>query len=397
MKIIQENPEDYEAYCMIRDSLLLNNDQNFIRSKCFSCNRYTHQISQCPLLHYMPDKEKIIKKAEFYNDQERKLFFRRAKNRFRFNNVKYSAHEIQKKIEKERKINFYDDFRESRVNESSNNLESQNFENLDLKLKEIKDLSNKSFENDEEGTILKKSRFTNKNQEKSTYHNLDVLEELESENEEKKESLELDKNPLDPINLESLTKVTHNEKKILEKNLTNIRSQEDVPLKKTYENLSKIIDNKEGVDSKDEAKKIDIVFEKMYHFQQYFPEMNYKKVIQVYEHQRIRNKLFSRTLFIISSPEIATFEIKLKEKIQNFNRYSFKTSRYKELILRAYERKKMIPKRRNLPHKTLLNIGSSPRTKSLFKSPKFQDNKKKTLEELISSLLKKKKKSIFKK
>lgn len=397
LEIIRETPEDYEAYCMIRDSLLFNNEQNFIRTKCFSCNTYTHKISQCPLVHYVPDHEKVIKQYEFYHDQSRKPYFRRAKHRFSFKKINFSANEIQKNMEKEKHKCFYDDFRDTRVNESFSNPESQNLDNLFIDLKLRGGLSNKSLDNDEEGILLKKSNFMNKNRDKSTYHNLDVLEEEEEEEELKLQSEE--NNEEFQENLIDLRKKESNENKLIENKLTHIRSQDYFPSKKSYENLYKIIEKKENKNENElkygEEEK-NIIFESMYQFQQYFPEMNYKKAIKAFEFQKIRNMLISKTFFIISSPEIPNFELKLKAKLHNFNRYSFRTSKYKEIILRTYENKKLLPKRRNFPNKTILNLGSFPRKKSYFKSPKFQEPKKKTLEELISSLLKQKKISILK-
>lgn len=382
---------------MIKDSLLLNEDQNFIRAKCFSCNRYSHEISHCPLLHYVPDKEKIIKKFEFYNDQDRNFFFRKSRMKFSFKKVVFSAEEMQKNIETEKKKSFYDDFIESKVNESFNSLESHHLENLipELNYKEFKDLSKKHLlENNEEGLPLKQPQFMNKNIDKSSFHNLDILEkeeELDLQNEESKQLNEgVIESLLDLKTKENFRKNSQIEKKFDE---DQIKSQEYLPFNKNLENSYKSNDNPPPPPAaKEKNEKKDIIFENMYHYPQYFPEMNYKKSIKAYEFQKaLKNKLFPRTKHLISSPKIFDFELKLKERIQYFNKYSFKTSLYKEMILRTYEKKKLISTRPNVQTKNTvnMNMGILSRKKSFFKHPKFQESKKHTLEDLISGLIKK--------
>ena len=50
---------------MIKDKLLLYNDYEAINKNCFSCRKFNHTIEECPKLHFVPDKEKIIKKFNF--------------------------------------------------------------------------------------------------------------------------------------------------------------------------------------------------------------------------------------------------------------------------------------------------------------------------------------------
>ena len=45
---------------MIRDEILLNNSNYLLKKSCLSCNKFGHRIELCPIIHYMPNKEKII-------------------------------------------------------------------------------------------------------------------------------------------------------------------------------------------------------------------------------------------------------------------------------------------------------------------------------------------------
>lgn len=46
---------------MIKDKVELNNDFSCINKKCFGCRQFSHIIEQCPKVHYVPNKERIIK------------------------------------------------------------------------------------------------------------------------------------------------------------------------------------------------------------------------------------------------------------------------------------------------------------------------------------------------
>ncbi|CAD8172860.1 unnamed protein product [Paramecium octaurelia] len=78
LKILPDYPEDYERFRNIHDGLLFN--QDYIQHmKCFSCQSSTHRVMNCPLLHYVSDREFIIKKHLFTKDQKREHFQRNVK------------------------------------------------------------------------------------------------------------------------------------------------------------------------------------------------------------------------------------------------------------------------------------------------------------------------------
>lgn len=72
--------------------------------RCTSCCSQHHDVKVCPLLHFIPDCEKVIKSFEFYNEQPRKPFARKRKRKnFSQKNIIQNAEQVQKrqKIEKE--------------------------------------------------------------------------------------------------------------------------------------------------------------------------------------------------------------------------------------------------------------------------------------------------------
>jgi hypothetical protein len=47
------------------------------KEKCFSCSKYNHQFSECPLVFYAPKKHGIISKNNYNHQQERQKGIKR--------------------------------------------------------------------------------------------------------------------------------------------------------------------------------------------------------------------------------------------------------------------------------------------------------------------------------
>lgn len=77
VKVLQENSDDFEKFCMIQDQILLYENYYPLKLRCFSCNQLGHLAGQCHLIHFMADKEKVIKTYNFYVDQKRDGNFKR--------------------------------------------------------------------------------------------------------------------------------------------------------------------------------------------------------------------------------------------------------------------------------------------------------------------------------
>lgn len=65
---------------MIQDKLRFSDDCFLIEKKCLCCKKFSHRFAFCPKLHYIPDKERIIKREIFSSAIfSRSSFLRRAK------------------------------------------------------------------------------------------------------------------------------------------------------------------------------------------------------------------------------------------------------------------------------------------------------------------------------
>ncbi|CAD8120874.1 unnamed protein product [Paramecium sonneborni] len=74
---LKEFPNDYEKFCSIRDDLLFNFKSSYIKKQCDSCYQYGHEIIDCSMLHYVPQKDFLIKRIQYPQQQGRQEFSRR--------------------------------------------------------------------------------------------------------------------------------------------------------------------------------------------------------------------------------------------------------------------------------------------------------------------------------
>lgn len=137
IKIIKENEEDFENYCLIKDKIVMKNDFAPINLNCFSCNGSTHLSIDCPLLSINVSKVQTISKWLFSKEQERRNYLRR--KRKKINSVK-----ISKKIQSLSNL-FFNDGEESEENDSEKTHSQEN------SLEEIQFLNRNNIylENDE--------------------------------------------------------------------------------------------------------------------------------------------------------------------------------------------------------------------------------------------------------
>ncbi|CAK56656.1 unnamed protein product (macronuclear) [Paramecium tetraurelia] len=74
---LKDFPNDYEKFCAIKDDLLFNFKSSYIQKQCDSCFQTGHEIINCQMLHYVPQKDLLIKRCQYPKKQTRREFERR--------------------------------------------------------------------------------------------------------------------------------------------------------------------------------------------------------------------------------------------------------------------------------------------------------------------------------
>lgn len=50
LALLEDFPEDYEAFCFIKDQLIYSSSLNLLGQHCISCQQQTHDFLSCPLV-----------------------------------------------------------------------------------------------------------------------------------------------------------------------------------------------------------------------------------------------------------------------------------------------------------------------------------------------------------
>ncbi|CAD8194399.1 unnamed protein product [Paramecium octaurelia] len=77
LNVLAQFPLDMEKFCEVKDSILESNNYQPAKLSCYSCSKFTHLIKDCPVLHYVADQERVLKKENFPFQQERNCKYQR--------------------------------------------------------------------------------------------------------------------------------------------------------------------------------------------------------------------------------------------------------------------------------------------------------------------------------
>ncbi|CAD8202945.1 unnamed protein product [Paramecium octaurelia] len=80
LNVLQTNETDLERFCEVRDQILQSENYQPAQLQCYSCRKFDHLIKDCPILHFVPDKEKVIKKEYFPIQQQRNVTYVRQRS-----------------------------------------------------------------------------------------------------------------------------------------------------------------------------------------------------------------------------------------------------------------------------------------------------------------------------
>ncbi|EAR91778.2 cation channel family protein (macronuclear) [Tetrahymena thermophila SB210] len=60
IQVLQHYQQEYETFCMIKDRIIFSGFKTQLQDKCAACGDITHTEVNCPILHFIPKKFKII-------------------------------------------------------------------------------------------------------------------------------------------------------------------------------------------------------------------------------------------------------------------------------------------------------------------------------------------------
>ena len=121
LRVLKQNPDDFERFCEIRDQIKLNDDWSKLYLKCESCDSLHHSLFTCPLLHLVLPKKRIIARSQYSLPQVRSEFLRKRSKKM-FNSFS-NFNKIQRKA-----VRFTEDLESPRDEDSIENNENENNE-----------------------------------------------------------------------------------------------------------------------------------------------------------------------------------------------------------------------------------------------------------------------------
>lgn len=133
--------------------------------RCFSCNSEAHFLSACPLVHYIPNKMRVIKQYTATRAQIVRRRFKRKKNK---HNCLNNLNDIRRKALKFVNDNDFKNHSEDEDSDSSESeLSDSNASNREQEIINNSEVKKKSIEiKRKSGAVLNKIIFFDKNEEK---------------------------------------------------------------------------------------------------------------------------------------------------------------------------------------------------------------------------------------
>lgn len=154
---------------MIENQINLDSSINKLRMKCYVCNKTGHLVNECNILHYCPDKEKVIKQNDYFHMQDRQSFVRRKNKRAQYKIYNYKP---LKALLFQTKSSIYQTFDNDSDEEYYEEIAQENKENQE----------NKEYQENKEN---KEEKENKENQEIQEINEMKEIKEMKESNEHK--------------------------------------------------------------------------------------------------------------------------------------------------------------------------------------------------------------------
>ncbi|CAK93307.1 unnamed protein product (macronuclear) [Paramecium tetraurelia] len=71
INLLDQFPDEREIFYMIKDKVKINQDLSDLQIKCYGCKANSHMVNLCPILHFNPNQDRVIKQSLYPHQQER--------------------------------------------------------------------------------------------------------------------------------------------------------------------------------------------------------------------------------------------------------------------------------------------------------------------------------------
>ncbi|KAL4502287.1 hypothetical protein ABPG72_011874 [Tetrahymena utriculariae] len=235
IQLLQEFPDDYEKFCMIRDQINIYQEYRTIGFSCYACGKETHSIGECPIIHFIPKKEKIIRDFAIGKQHDRQ-FFQRKNTKYQYKQIKL---EEKYKIFYENQTSLLDQYVEEHLLDSDFS-ESESSQKFEIDQQSQKNSQDKNFEQSTQDQFSKSESLCsivnlNNNEERN-----DILTQSQKSRhkaDQGKHKLSQEGSQLSQMNtfLQLLPKIPSNNS-LTDKIIKEINQQDDINQQKDFSN-----------------------------------------------------------------------------------------------------------------------------------------------------------------
>ncbi len=122
---LKEFPSENEAFCLIKDNLgLYKNSQNLVNVRCYLCGKSSHLALYCPIVHWFSSPLKVISKYLMEQEEFRRAFKRRDRERFSVYGRRKEFEEAAEKIQNSEKYDIVQNIKGFLLLEQEDDVES---------------------------------------------------------------------------------------------------------------------------------------------------------------------------------------------------------------------------------------------------------------------------------
>ncbi|CAD8067471.1 unnamed protein product [Paramecium sonneborni] len=82
VNLLDQFPDEREIFYMIKDKVIINQDLSDLQIKCYGCKSNFHMVNYCPILHFNPNQDRVIKQSLYPHQQERDDPYQPRKSKF---------------------------------------------------------------------------------------------------------------------------------------------------------------------------------------------------------------------------------------------------------------------------------------------------------------------------